>query len=297
MNVMRTPEKTNSVPNLTALDTSSPDCFVNTRLKRKRSDEDLNSQLEQIKSVMSIEMKSLFKKMTEKQNEQTNTILASLKDIQQTNAYFQSTITFLCEENSALKQKIQQLETHNKADREQITILENKLEENQKADRKSNIEIKNVPFKGEERKNDILEMVKKLTETLSLKFDKNDVKDVIKINKNKNQNNGTIIVEFTNTFIKSDILKAAKTYNNKYKSNKLSAKHLGINSNPETPIYISENLTPKASRLFFLARDLKTTKNYKYCWTNYGKVYLRLDDTSPIVTITSESQIQQLVNK
>ncbi|KAG7313131.1 hypothetical protein JYU34_000220 [Plutella xylostella] len=92
-------------------------------------------------------------------------------------------------------------------------------------------------------------------------------------------------------------MKAAKNYNAKNKQNKLCAAHLGLRTDADAPIYISENLTPKASRLYFLARDLKAVKNYKYCWTSYGKVYLRQNDDSPIITLTNEAQIQQLSNK
>lgn len=294
--MMRTPEKSCSVPDMATLDSDCSINYVMARNKRKRSDDILHN-LEEVKAELKNELKSLFEEFSHTQRDQSNTIITSLKDIQQTNAYVQSTITFLCEENTVLKKKIEDLEIEARKHKEHIVLLENKLEDNLRTEKKSNIEIKNVPLKGEEKKKDLLDMVLKLTENLELDVKRNEIKDIIKFNKNKNHQNSTIVVEFTSTLVKNDILKATKNYNNKYKTNKLSAKHLGNKSNPDIPIFVSENLTSNTARLFYLARDLKISRNYKYCWTNYGKVYVRFDDNSPIINILSESQVQQLLNK
>ncbi|XP_048483909.1 uncharacterized protein LOC125490016 [Plutella xylostella] len=73
-----------------------------------------------------------------------------------------------------------------KKDKEEIVILENKLEDMQKSQRKTSIEIKNVPLKGEETKKDLLEMIVKLSENINLKLVKPEVKDIIKIKKKEN---------------------------------------------------------------------------------------------------------------
>lgn len=56
------------------------------------------------------------------------------------------------------------------------------------------------------------------------------------------------------------------------------------------------NLTIHA-RLFFLARDLAKSKIYKYCWTSFGRVFVRKDDTSKIVCIQSEAQVHRLLQE
>lgn len=293
---MRTPEKSNSVPDVSNIESESPPNYIATRYKRKRSSEVNIAQVQDMTIDLKNEMKDLINKVTESQTSQINTIMSTLKDIQQTNNIIQCTLLHLSEENKELKSKIENLEQQQKKDRDQIIILHNKLEEYQRTDRKSNIEIKNVPLKGNENKKDLLHLVTKLCGSLEVKIEQTEVKDIIKTKK-QNQERSTLIVEFTNTFVKMEILKAAKLYNNKYKTNKLSAKHLGLKANPDTPIFVSENLTPMTSRLFFLARDFKQSNKYKYCWTSYGKVYLRQNDDSPIVHITNESQIQQLLKK
>lgn len=75
---------------------------------------------------------------------------------------------------------------------------------------------------------------------------------------------------------------------------KLQAKHLGFTTNEDDPVFVSEQLTAKGSRLFFLARDLVKSSKFKFCWTAFGKVFVRKDETSKIILIQSEAQILQL---
>lgn len=95
------------------------------------------------------------------------------------------------------------------------------------------------------------------------------------------------------TLLKTDMLTKCKAFNRSNKA-KLRAKHLGFVVNEETPVFVSEQLTPRASRLYFLARNLIKSTSFTFCWTAYGNVYVRKNENSPIVTITNENQIKQL---
>lgn len=290
--MMTTPEKSSSVPDMLALDNTTPPNFMSGPNKRKRASELSLAQVQDITTQIKNEMKDLVAGLAEQQNGQINLILTTLKDIHQTSTMVQATLTHLSEENQELKAKILKLETQEKKDKEQIVLLENKLEALQRTERKTNIEIKNVPLKGDENKKDLLQMVSKLYKFLELKLERSDVKDIIKTKKPKAERS-TLIVELNNTFAKTDLLKAVKTFNYKNKS-KLTAWSLGLSAHADTPIFISENLTPMSSRLYFMAREFRVTNKYKYCWTSYGKVYLRMDDNTPIVTVLSEAQLLQL---
>ncbi|KOB68144.1 Zinc finger DNA binding protein [Operophtera brumata] len=296
------PEKSSSVPDMQSIDETSPPAYVAAKTRRrnvnqaKRQEEVTLTQVQGMTAEIKNEMKELFDGLNVTQNVQINTVLAALTEIQQTNILVQTTITHLSEENVELKAKIQKMEMQAKNDKERIVLLENKFEDFQRTERKANVEIKNVPLKGDETKKDLHQMVFRLYKSLNVEVDRSDIADIIKTRKPKAERS-TLIVELSNTFIKTDLLKAAKTYNLRNKTSKLSAKLMGLNAHPDTPIFISENLTPTASRLYFLARDFKTANNYKYCWTSYGKVYLRLDENTPIINVTNDAQIQQLVQK
>ncbi|KAG7298917.1 hypothetical protein JYU34_017375 [Plutella xylostella] len=50
----------------------------------------------------------------------------------------------------------------------------------------------------------------------------------------------------------------------------------------------------KTKRLFFLARDMAKTFEYKYCWTSNGRVYLRKSDEAPHVLVKDENILESL---
>ncbi|CAH2089623.1 unnamed protein product [Euphydryas editha] len=105
-----------------------------------------------------------------------------------------------------------------------------------------------------------------------------------------------IVVGTSSAMVKSDILRLSKAFNIKTKG-KLCAKHLGFLTSEDTPIFICEQLTTKGARLYYLARDLAKSAQYKFCWTAYGKVYVRKTETSQVVCIKSEAQVHQLLIK
>lgn len=104
----------------------------------------------------------------------------------------------------------------------------------------------------------------------------------------------TIIVELRSAILRSNFLRKVKQFN-LVNTTRLQAKHLGLTSEEDSPIFIAEQLTSKGARLFFLARDLKRTQKFKYCWTSMGKVLDRKDDASKIIHIQHEAQVQQLM--
>lgn len=274
----------------TAIDTvghqETPPSFMH-RIKRRR-DEDFACEISELKAMLTCFM--------QKQDQDFKKNTATLKEIQQTNLNIKDSVAYLSAQNEEFKRKIENLEGQIREDRKYINILEGKIEDMQKDCRKSNFEIKNVPKKSNESKENLIEMIVSLSENVGSQLTKNDVKDIYRIRgKNDNIQNTPIVVETSSTFVKNDVLKMCKSFNLKHKE-KLSGKLLGFRSEHthNIPIFVSEHLTAKASRLHFLARDLVKSKQYKFCWTAYGKVYVRKDETSAIIQIKNESQIQLL---
>lgn len=166
------------------------------------------------------------------------------------------------------------------------------------SNQKTNFVIKNVPKSSNESKDDLIDMAICLAKNLDCTLTKYDIKDIYRTRaKNSKITNTPIVVETGSTLIKSEIIKMGKAFVIKHKS-RLCCKHLGFKSQEDTPIFLSEHLTAKGSRLHFLARDLIKTGDYKFCWTAYGKVLLKKDEHSQTINITNEQQIQQLkINK
>lgn len=162
--------------------------------------------------------------------------------------------------------------------------------------RKTSIEIKNVPKNAQESTEDLTTMVLCLAKTIDLEMEQRDIKDIFRLQprKESNSRNSPIIVEFGSMIVKSNFMKKIKSFNIRNKT-KLHAKHLGHRTREDTPVFVSEQLTAKAARLFFLARDLVRMHKFKYCWTSLGRVLVRQDDNSRIIHVVSEAQVNQLM--
>ncbi|KAL4709142.1 hypothetical protein ACJJTC_015791 [Scirpophaga incertulas] len=267
MSVRHSPEKTASAPNVPTSEIKSPSNYNISRNKKRRPTTPVPKLQEMSKEGIT-EMHDIFNQFVADHDKKVNMILSSLKDIQQTQDKIQTTMTFLSEENVELKNRLMQMELQSKKDNEKIILLESKLEDSQRTERKSNIEIRNVPLKGHETKKDVLDMINQFSKYIEVEITKYDIKDVIRTNKNK-KDKSMIIVEFTNTFIKTDVLKAAKVYNRKNSDSKLRAMHLGLKKTCKL-----QNDTNTAGQ---------ATARSTYAWM--------------IIAVTNEAQIHQLANK
>lgn len=270
--------------------------FVTQRSKNRQNiagtaEDCILSQLSDFKE----EMRKLMTYFTASQKTEIADLKATLREIQQSNQNIETSVAFLTSQNEELKTQVAFLEKNVKEDGQYIMYLENKMEDLQGAIRKTNFQIKNVPKKTNESKQDLVEMVVCLAESLDCQLSRSDIKDIYRLRGNKPDHNNTpIIIETTSAILKTNVLKKAKLFNVQNKT-KLCAKHLGFKTQEDTPIFLSEHLTAKGSRLHFLARDLAKSKGYRFCWTNYGKVYVRKSEQSPIVLIRSEEQVHHLL--
>lgn len=266
----------------------TPQNYVMTRNKRPRpevSPSDFTSLRD--------EMRELFRSFTVVQKQELNEIKENLHKIQATNSSIETSIAVLASQNEDFQKRIDQLETEKRRDREYIVALEEKIEDLNRLNRKNNIEIKNVPKRSPESREDLIGMTLELSSSINLKMEACDIKDIFRLKGKQGDKTSTIIVELGSTLLKNDLLKKTKLFNLKNR-NKLQAKHLGHRTEEDTPIFVSEQLTQRGARLYFLARDLVKTKKYRYCWTAFGKVLVRKDDTSRVITINSEAQVHQL---
>lgn len=268
-----------------------PNIFVSQRFKKRRDEGESNH------SALMEDIKTMIADLLAPQRKELSMINSNLHEIKTVNQKIEQSMDFLAKQNEELQKKITVLETQAKKDREHINMLEDKMEEIQRSSRKTCLEIKNVPSRRMETKDDLINLVTSLSKSVNCIIEKSDIKDIFRIQGRKSEERNTpIIVETSSTLTKNDFLKSCKSFNIKNKE-KLRAKHLGLTINEDTPVFVSEYLTVKGARLYFLARDLSKTKHYKFCWTSFGKVYMRKDENSPVIIIKSESQVHHLMQE
>lgn len=193
-----------STQNTTDDNTEKPS-YAAQRSKRCREQEEysVSEQLDCFRE----EIKSMLSSFSTKQGDELKQVTTTLKEIQQINLNIENSVTYLTNQNEEFKKKIEELERKRKEDLTYITTLENKLEELQMSNRKSNIEIKNAPMKPKEDKNDLIEMVTFLGQKVECSISKTDIKDIYRVKGKKVENtNSTIIVELNSTILKTDLL-------------------------------------------------------------------------------------------
>lgn len=226
------------------------------------------------------EIKKIFKSLE-------NTV----KELSQQVDSIRNSIDFLSKQYDLVSEKISVLEGQRKDNLAAIQNLEDKLENTEKYQRSSSVEIRNIPAMKPETKGDLSELVLRISQLVNIPLRPTDIKDIFRIN--SKSSNKSIIVDFSTVIYKEKFLHAIKTYNNANKNNKLNTSNLKFDL-PAKPIFISENLTSKMRKIFYLAREYAKCNNYKYCWTSHGKVYLRRNDGAAHVRIVSEQDLSKL---
>lgn len=215
------------------------------------------------------------------------------KSIEKQGKDIEKSMEFLASKYEAISLKLMDFEEKLKGQQTYISLLETKVEDLSRQAQSSHVEIRNVPIAEKESKSDLRNYVYNISN--ALKVNSIEVRDVYRwagIRDGKQ----TIVAVLNNSAARYDLLKAAKTHNLNHPRSKLNSSHLGMNIET-SPIYLSEHLTAKARRLYYLGRQLVKSYEYKFCWTTNGRVYMRKNEGSSIITVKEEQQLEQLKSR
>lgn len=203
-----------------------------------------------------------------------------------------SSVDLMSKKHDEFLTKIVSLEKERKADRILIKDLEEKLEALERKSRGTGIEIRNIPKQNNETKEILCDEIMRLGKTLNVEIDSSKIKDIYRL-KSKDSSN-PVIVDLTTVILKDKVLKATKIFNkSKPKGEKLNTTHLN-SKYQHKPLYLSEALTQKTQRLFYLARQFQKTHGYNFCWTTNGIVYLKMNEGTAHVRINTDADIEKL---
>lgn len=235
------------------------------------------------------EIRSLIAASNSQQDKKFTLLQSSVNGIKDQNNEIQKSIEFISLQYEEMKNKLEALEAERKHNISYIKSLEDRLDSMERNTRSSSIEIRNVPMKTNETKEDLTSVIKNIGTALNVKIETSDIRDVFRI-PTKAETNKPVIVEFTRVPLKENIISSVKIFNKKDNSNKLNTSHLQIIGAP-VPIYISENLTTKNKKLYFHAREFAKKNDFRFCWTSRGKIFLRKKEGSSLVRIDSEADL------
>ncbi|CAH0397459.1 unnamed protein product [Chilo suppressalis] len=268
-----------SEPNLSGERTSSALLNAGMR-KRKREDECLSKN----------EILDMFSNLKLEQEKKFDLLLETMRDIKKQNTDIHNAMTFLSQKYDDLLNKVTSLEAERKLDHQNIKSLEIKIEYLEKKWRSSWVEIRNVPKKPKETKNDLSTIVNNLGIALNLTLQSGDIKDIYRVNSTKNSDMTPILLECSSQLIKEEIIRSVKAYNKQHRENKLNTSNLKMDG-PSKPIYVAESLSSHTRRLYYLAREYAKTNKYAFCWTSKGTVYLRKNEGAPLIRVNNEADL------
>lgn len=274
---LRNISQTGSTPNLSTMDSDN----ITSRFKRKRDDEECDISFKN-------EIRLLLAASTAKSDAKFADLQVAMREIIAQNTEIKESIAFASRQYDDMVTKIESLELERKADRHHIQQLEERVEGLERLLSSTKIEIRNIPKKQGESKEDLCKFLTENTaKALGMPIQSCDIKDVFRAGK---KDDLPIIVDFVSIAKKENIIKRVRKINTK---SKLNTTHFGLDT-PTKPVYIAEKLTKNTQRTFFLARTYAKNNGFKYCWTSYGQVYLRKDDGQQHIIIRSEADLNNL---
>lgn len=262
--------------------------YFNTTKRQKRTFGDLSLQP---MSSMS-EIKAMFSEFKEQHDHKYESINTALTTIMTQNLEIQKSVETLTCQHEHLLTKINNLEQENSTYKKRLSYLETKLDLLEKSSYSTTIEIRNLPKQIQETKTYFTDTIKTLGSTLGLEtpIQNSEIRNIFR------SKSEAIVVDFTTTLRKESLISKFRQYNKTRRESKeapLNSQQIKIPGASHT-IYISEYLTSKARRIFYMARESVKNKKLAAAWTSYGKVFAKKDEGSTPVRIDEESDLCKL---
>lgn len=212
---------------------------------------------------------------------------------------FNSTISFMSEEQTSLRSQInakndtiKNLEAQNAKLQNEMYKLNSRLSDFEKISRSNNIELQAVP---ESRNENVISLFKKLCDTINVSIEDSNIHACRRVAKMDAKSNRprNILISLSSPRLRDSVLSSISRYNKAHPKDPLSSIHLGI-AGETRRIYASEHLSPECKLLYAQTRKAAKEKNYKYVWVRYGRIYVRRNDESGYILIRDAFSLEKL---
>lgn len=213
-------------------------------------------------------------------------IKVELTELKESVQYTSATLDDHASRLSALENNIGQLSDLNDKltdSQREVDKLRSELATKEQWVRLNNIEIKGVPLKKEENLFSIVDSLGKVTGYNVPKCQINYISRVPVFNSKEK----VIIVSFLNRYVKEEFVAAARA------KRSITQEDIGYPENKQR-IYINDHLTPESKMLLTRTKVKAKEKNYLYAWVKYGKIHVRKNDTSPVLIIARDGDLNKI---
>lgn len=238
-------------------------------------------------------IKSMFSELKEQIDLRFESLTTSVITLTRQNEEMHKSVQFMSGKYDELLSKINCLVQENTDYKTRIKTLENKLEHFENNIRSTTVEIRNIPKQSNEHKHHLTKIIKDIGSVVGLETTIQDL-EIRDIYRSKSE---AIIVDFTSVTRKEAMVFTSKKFNKSQRESKepqLNTAHIKV-PGPTKPIFISECLTTKAQRLYYMTRGYVKTKKLAATWTSYGKVYVKKEEGQAPIRIQEESDILKIV--
>lgn len=236
------------------------------------------------------EIQESLKQIRLQQDAKLDSLMSTITQIKEQNDDIRLSVDFMSTKYEEVRVRLEEMESERRNNLNYIKVLEQRIETLERGSRSTSIELRNIPHTQSETKENLIQIIKEVGLATNAPIQTADIKDIFRV-KSGSSIKKPIIAEFTSVLTKEKLLNSIKVFKKQYRE--ITTSTIKIKGTAQ-PIYISENLTPKAKRLFYLARDYAKNKNYKFCWVSHGVVYLRKTEGSSALRIINETDFEKL---
>lgn len=174
---------------------------------------------------------------------------------------------------------------------EQLQARLDKLEEDNinkdQWSRMNNVEVKGVPQTSNEN---LFEIIAKIGAKVNYPVSKNQINFITRVPTSEKDRIKPIIVRFCQRYVKEDFIAAAR---HELKTSPLTPVTIGLIGNHK--IFINDHLTIRNKMLLSKTKKTSAEIDIKYVWVKHAKIHVRKNDTSPILVIKSEKDLQKII--
>ncbi|XP_026328055.1 uncharacterized protein LOC113236264 [Hyposmocoma kahamanoa] len=186
-----------STPNLTDMESDNN----TSRFKRKRENSPVFMQ----------EIRSLLSASNAKSDEKFTALQSAMAEVIAQNTEIKDAIAFTSKQYDDMMVQLNQLESERKSDRVHIQQLEEKVENLERMLYSTKIEIRNIPKKPGENKDDLCTIITRVGNVLETPIQRQDIKDVFRVNY-KDSKSSAIIVDLSSVILKENLLKKRSSF-------------------------------------------------------------------------------------
>ncbi|CAI6343109.1 unnamed protein product [Macrosiphum euphorbiae] len=193
---------------------------------------------------------------------------------------FSNKMDTILKELKDLKLENSKILSENKLLKDEISIINQKIDELEQKSIGNAIELKGIPKTVNENCCDIVQVIaKKSNSNITLK-------SAYRIHSSDNKTN-IIVAELETSDMRKDFL-------SKVKSLRLNANMIHNSWSTDSKIYVNERLTKNRRTLFSKTRLACKEKRYKYVWVNNAEILVKKDDGEKTLRIKSDKDINKL---